>query len=100
MRWISLLALVLVSCTITGYITSKSGYTELPKPVTVCTIQVDEAVWFREGPGTSYPASKTLGDGEVVEVLDWNGKWRYVRLASTESGWVHTRFVRCNESKR
>jgi SH3 domain protein len=48
---------------------------------------------FREGPGTSYPVSKTLKSDTLVTIIDEQDGFFKVKLQSEEVGWVDKKFI-------
>ncbi|MBI1816854.1 MAG: SH3 domain-containing protein [Deltaproteobacteria bacterium] len=52
-----------------------------------------ELLYVRRGPGTNFPAFATIDRGERVEVEALDGVWAQVRLASGQTGYVHSTFL-------
>ncbi len=52
-----------------------------------------ELLYVRRGPGTNFPAFATIDRGERVEVEGLEGVWAQVRLASGQTGYVHSTFL-------
>jgi uncharacterized protein YraI len=60
---------------------------------TAAVVTGAEMLYVRRGPGVSFPAFATIERGERVEVEKLDGVWALVRLASGQSGYVHSTFL-------
>jgi uncharacterized protein YraI len=52
-----------------------------------------ERLYVRRGPGVDFPAFATIEQGERVEVERLEGVWALVKLASEQTGYVHSTFL-------
>ena len=48
----------------------------------------------RTGPGSDFRKIDELYNGDVVEVIEFAGKWRGVRYRDGRLGWVHSNWLR------
>lgn len=47
----------------------------------------------RSGPGTNFPMIDKLYNGEVVEIIEFQGSWRGVRYRGGWKGWAHANWL-------
>lgn len=47
----------------------------------------------RSGPATNFPMIDKLYNGEVVEIIEFQGDWRGVRYRGGWKGWAHAKWL-------
>ena len=69
------------------------GSAVLASDTTSAVVTGAELLYVRRGPGVTFPAFATIERGERVDVERLEGVWALVRLASGQSGYVHSTFL-------